>query len=96
MEIYRKNNQHYNRTYDILNLRFYTIYQLLASNHLKVDTENLSLGFVFHFTKQAGLNNAMSRNCVVFISDVLSTVIRYQYVATNKILSALRDNEFLR
>lgn len=68
----------------------------MSSNYLKVESENLTLGFVFHFTKLAGLNNTISRNGNHFIADVLSTVIRFQYVATNKILSALRDNDFLR
>lgn len=79
-----------------MGLRFYTIYQLLQSNHLKIESENLALGFVFHFTKLVGLNNTVSRNGTHYIADVLSTAIRFQYVATNKILSALRDNDFFR
>lgn len=36
---------------DVLGLRFYNLYQLLSSNHLKIDHENGVLGFLYHYTK---------------------------------------------
>lgn len=57
MDVLKKNQWTYNnnngglRDYDLFGLRFYTIYQLLSSNHLKVENESMALGFIFHYTK---------------------------------------------
>jgi len=57
MEIYKKNSwaiYTYNsqgKAYDLLNLKFYTLFQLFSSHYLKVDSENLVLGFLYHYTR---------------------------------------------
>jgi hypothetical protein len=66
------------KDYDLFGLRFYTVYQLLSSNYLKVESENLSLGFIFHYTRlQDQCSAATTKTCILFMTDVLSTVLRY-------------------
>lgn len=36
------------------------------------------------------------RHALTYITDLLSSQLRYYYLSTSKILSALRDNEYLR
>lgn len=61
METYKKNtwNTAYAYThaltnkdfYEVLSLRFYTVFQLMQSNYLKCESESTALGFLFHYTR---------------------------------------------
>ena len=108
MEIYKNNNcspySYTNsngltsfRDFDLLNLRFYTVYQLFSSQHLRVDSENQLLSFLFHYSNYQQLRQP-SKATFSYIMDVLSSqqALRMYHVSTSKILSALRDNEHMR
>lgn len=82
MEVLRKNvwSKHqigFGKELEVLSLRFYTVYQLMQSSHLKVDSENLTLGFLFHYTKLVGGNQNVSKNGVLYITDVLASAVRF-------------------
>lgn len=34
-----------------MDIPFYSMYQIMMSNYLKVEDENTVLGFIFHFTQ---------------------------------------------
>jgi len=101
MEIYKKNTWNvYNyasngKDYEIFNLRFYSIYQLFQSNHLKIDTENIALGFLYHYSRLL-MAKQPSKSTFSYITDFLATSLRFSHMATSKILSSLRDSEHLR
>jgi hypothetical protein len=106
LEIYKNNNcapytTNYNTTsskdFELLNLRFYTLYQLFSSHHLKLESENTLLSFLFHYTSYQQLRQS-SKSTFGYLVDLLSThqSLRFYYLSTSKILSALRDNEHLR
>lgn len=106
LEIYKNNNcvpytTNYNtsssKDFELLNLRFYTLYQLFCSHHLKLDSENTLLSFLFHYTPYQHLRQT-NKSTFAYLVDLLSThqSLRFYYLSTSKILSALRDNEHLR
>jgi len=72
------------------------VYQLFASHQLKVDSENVVLGFIFHYTKSLAARHGSSRQAIAFIVDYLAAVVRYPFLSTSKVLSAYRDNEHFR
>jgi hypothetical protein len=79
----------------VLNLRFYTVFQLFQSHHLKVDTENLLLGYLYHYTRILQ-SRQPSSSSLSFATDLLATTLRFQHLSTPKLLSALRDSPPLR
>ncbi|CDW79156.1 leucine rich repeat family protein [Stylonychia lemnae] len=80
--------------YELLNMAFYNVFQIFLSQDLKVEDENLVLGFIFHYTKiQSIINNDENMK---FISNLLVQTLKFYYISTKKILSALRDNFLLR
>eukprot|EP00347_Sterkiella_histriomuscorum_P021918 403332320 len=80
--------------YDVLNMPFYCVFQYFQSNELKIDEENLALGFLFYYTKVQQLNNNIEN--MKLITNMISQAVRFPFVSTRKLLSALRDNENLR
>lgn len=79
----------------MLNLRFYTVFQLFQSHHLKVETENLVLGYLYHYTRILQSRQPTSSS-LSFATDLLATTLRFQHLSTPKLLSALRDSPPLR
>ena len=79
----------------MLNLRFYTVFQLFQSHHLKVETENLVLGYLYHYTRLLH-SRQPSSSSLSFATDLLATTLRFQHLSTPKLLSALRDSPPLR
>ena len=81
LEIYKNNNcapytTSYNTTtskdFELLNLRFYTLYQLFSSHHLKLESENTLLSFMFHYTSYQELRQS-NKSTFGYLVDLLST-----------------------
>ena len=81
LEIYKNNNcapytTSYNTTtskdFELLNLRFYTLYQLFSSHNLKLESENTLLSFIFHYTSYQQLRQS-NKSTFGYLVDLLST-----------------------
>ena len=81
LEIYKNNNcapytTSYNTTtskdFELLNLRFYTLYQLFSSHYLKLESENTLLSFMFHYTSYQQLRQS-NKSTFGYLVDLLST-----------------------
>jgi hypothetical protein len=77
----------------LLNLPFYTIFQILSSNYLKVEIEDQVLSFIYHYTKRFIDHPTESAGV---ITDLLASTLRFCYLSLDKILSAIKDNNHLR
>jgi len=60
------------RDFDLLNLKFYTLYQLFCSHHLKVDSENQLLSFLYHYANYQNIRQP-SKSTLSYLLDMLSS-----------------------
>lgn len=77
----------------LLTLPFYTVYQILSSDNLKVDIEDYVLSFLYHYTKKF---YELPPEAATLITDLLVNCLRFSFISLDKILTAIKDNEFLR
>ena len=66
----------------------------MMSNSLKIEDENSLLGFLFNYSENIG--GVYPSATVAYITNLLASALRYNFLCLRKMLSAIRRNEWLR
>ena len=77
----------------ILSLTDIQLYQLMCSDHLKVDDEHILLQFIYKYTKDAAEKRSLAQT--IATANLLTKTLRFNFIDIYNIMSAVRKNVIL-